>query len=163
MSGARRILVAPLAAAGLAFLASTALAAGGAPEPPQREAADPDWAAARKAVEAKRWDEVVRLLEQVASRRGPSADVSNLLGYAERNRGNLDAAFAHYEKALRLDPKHKGAHEYVGEAHLLAGNLAKAKEHLAALDRLCFITCEEYRDLKKAVARYEREHAGGDM
>jgi hypothetical protein len=30
-----------------------------------------------------------------------------------------------------------------------------AKEHLATLSQLCRITCEEYRDLKKAVAAYK--------
>ena len=36
-----------------------------------------------------------------------------------------------YEKALAIDPKHRGAHEYIGEAYLTLGNLPKAKEHLA--------------------------------
>ena len=35
------------------------------------------------------------------------------------------------------------------------GDLARAKEHLAALDKLCFLPCEEYSDLKKAVQEYE--------
>jgi hypothetical protein len=38
----------------------------------------------------------------------------------------------------------------------MKGDLAKAKEHLFALDRLCFFGCEEYTDLKKAVAEYEQ-------
>lgn len=142
----------------LACLAPVALAADGSSDLPAREPSDPELAQARRAIDAKQWPEAVRLLEKVAARDPSSADVRNLLGFAERNRGNLDAAFAHYEKALKLDPKHRGAHEYVGEAYLLAGNLAKAKEHLAALDRLCRFSCEEYRDLKKRVAAYEREH-----
>jgi hypothetical protein len=28
--------------------------------------------------------------------------------------------------------------------------LAKAREHLAILDKLCLSSCEEYRDLKEA-------------
>jgi len=63
--------------------------------------------------------------------------------------------FKHYNEALRIDPKHKGAHEYVGEAYLMVGNVAKAKEHLAALDRICFFGCDEYSLLKKAVAEFE--------
>ncbi|MDI1272273.1 hypothetical protein [Polaromonas sp.] len=63
--------------------------------------------------------------------------------------------FKHYGEALRLNPKHRGAHEYVGEAYLMVGDLAKAKQHLAALDKLCFMPCEEYTDLKKAIAAYE--------
>jgi tetratricopeptide (TPR) repeat protein len=140
----------------LVCLAPGALASGGS-DLPEKETADPDLAMARKAIEKKEWQEAIRRLEKVAERQGASADVQNLLGYAERNRGNMDAAFAHYEKALRLDPKHRGAHEYVGEAYLMVGNLAKAKEHLAALDKLCRFSCEEYRDLKKKVASYERD------
>jgi hypothetical protein len=35
------------------------------------------------------------------------------------------------------------------------GNVAKAREHLAALDKLCFFSCGELRDLKRAIERYE--------
>ena len=44
-----------------------------------------------------------------------NADVYNLLGYSHRNLEMNDKAFASYEKALSLDPRHKGAHEYIGE------------------------------------------------
>lgn len=115
--------------------------------------------AARKAIDAKDWEGALRLLEQEKDRQPANADVFNLLGYAERQRGNLEAAFAWYDKALAIDPKHRGAHEYVGEAWLMAGNLAKAEEHLAALDKLCPFSCEEYRDLKREVAKYKREHS----
>jgi hypothetical protein len=60
----------------------------------------------------------------------------------------------HYQRALQLDPRHRGAHEYIGEAYLIANNLAKAEEHLASLQRICLIPCEEYEDLKKAVSDY---------
>jgi hypothetical protein len=39
----------------------------------------------------------------------------------------------------------------------MAGNLTKAQEQLAALDKLCFFSCEEYRDLKMAIADYQKE------
>jgi hypothetical protein len=38
----------------------------------------------------------------------------------------------------------------------MKGDLPKAKEHLAALDRICFFGCEEYSDLKKAIAEFEK-------
>jgi len=41
----------------------------------------------------------------------------------------------------------------------MVGNLGMAKEHLAQLDRLCFIPCGEYSDPKKAVAQYEVKQA----
>ena len=68
----------------------------------------------------------------------------------------MDLAFKHYGRALELDPRHRGAHEYVGEAYLIVNNLAKAEEHLAALHKICLIPCEEYEDLKKAIVEYRR-------
>ena len=60
---------------------------------------------------------------------------------------------SHYREALRLDPKHRGANEYIGEAYVLVGNKAKAQEHLAALERICGKGCEEYQDLARAIAQ----------
>ena len=40
----------------------------------------------------------------------------------------------------------------------MTGNLAKAEEHLARLDKLCFFRCKEYSDLKAAIAKYKQEH-----
>ena len=36
----------------------------------------------------------------------------------------------------------------------MAGDLAHAEQHLAALDKLCWLPCEEYDDLKAAIADY---------
>jgi DNA-binding SARP family transcriptional activator len=83
-----------------------------------------------------------------------------LYAYSTRKGANPDMTlvFKHYEEALRIDPKHRDAHEYIGEAYLMVNQPAKAKEHLAVLDKLCFLPCEEYTDLKKAVAQYEASH-----
>ena len=71
----------------------------------------------------------------------------------------MDRAFEHYERALQLNPRHRGAHEYLGEAYLLVNDLPKAEVHLAALEKICLIPCEEYDDLKKAIAEYRRKAA----
>ena len=86
-----------------------------------------------------------------------NADLHNLYAYALRKGPNpdMDLVFKHYQEALRIDPKHRGAQEYIGEAYLMVNNLPKAKEHLAALDKLCFFGCSEYTELKKAIAAYE--------
>ena len=81
---------------------------------------------------------------------------SYYLGYAYRQTGKLELAFRHYQRALQLNPRHRGAHEYAGEAYLITDDLAKAEEHLAALRQICLIPCEEYEDLKKAIAAYRR-------
>lgn len=133
----------------------TILADGGGS---RTQTGDPAFVQANMAIQEQNWDRAVELLKKVVARDGTNADAYNLLGYSERKRGNLDAAFKHYERALALDPDHRGAHEYVGEAFLLSDNLPKAEEHLARLDKLCFFSCEEYRDLKKAIAAYKKEH-----
>ena len=86
-----------------------------------------------------------------------SADWNNLMGYSLRKAdpaANAEAAEKFYDAALRIEPRHRGALEYSGELYLMTGNLAKAEERLATLDKACFLPCEEYSDLKKAVARY---------
>lgn len=71
---------------------------------------------------------------------------------------DMKLVFFHYEEALRINPKHRGAQEYIGEAYLQTGDLAKAKEHLAALDKLCYFGCEEFTELKAAIGKYELTH-----
>ena len=119
---------------------------------------DPDLDRATQAIKAKQYEGAITYLNAVVVRDKQNAEAYNLLGYSERMRGNLDAAFKYYDRALAIDPKHRGAHEYVGETYLLAGNLPKAEEQLAILDKLCFFPCEEYRDLKTAIAAYRAKH-----
>jgi Flp pilus assembly protein TadD len=117
---------------------------------------DPDYAAGKKAIEAKQWSAAITALSSAALRDTRNADIQNYLGYAYRNAGQLDAAFRHYERALMLSPRHRGAHEYVGEAYLIVNDLAKAEEHLAALQQICLIPCEEFEDLKTKIEAYKR-------
>jgi tetratricopeptide (TPR) repeat protein len=138
------------------LVAHPVFAMGGDPPPFQGKEVDSDYTDGEKAVKAKNWNAAVEALSRAATRDDKNADIYNYLGYAERNRGNLSVAFKHYERALTLNPKHRGAHEYVGEAYLLAGNVAKAEEHLAALDKLCFFPCAEYRELKEKIVAREQ-------
>ena len=103
------------------------------------------------------WPRAQAVLREALARDPANADYHNLYAYAIRKGANpnLDLVFKHYNEALRIDPKHRGAHEYIGEAYLMVGNPAKAKEHLAALDRMCFFGCEEYTKLKQALAEFE--------
>jgi tetratricopeptide (TPR) repeat protein len=116
---------------------------------------DPDYASGKKAVDAKNWSAAIDSFNRAAARQPNNPDVQNYLGYVYRKSGNLDQAFKYYNEALRLDPDHKGAHEYIGEAYLMVNNLPKAEEHLARLNKLCFLPCSEYSELKKAVDKYK--------
>lgn len=117
---------------------------------------DPDYAAGKKAIEMKDWNAAIKSLSSAALRDTRNADLQNYLGYAYRNSGQMELAFKHYGRALQFNPRHRGAHEYLGEAYLLVDNLAKAEEHLAALQKICLIPCEEYEDLKKKVDAYRK-------
>ena len=103
----------------------------------------PDHQAGKRAIDAKDWNTAITALVAAEQRESSNADVHNLLGYAYRNSGQLDLAFKHYGRALQLNPRHLGAHEYVGEAHLMTNNLPKAEEHWASLKRFCSRVCEE--------------------
>jgi tetratricopeptide (TPR) repeat protein len=116
---------------------------------------DPDYAAAVKAIKAGRYAAAVPLLQSAVARDGANADAHNWLAYSVRRSGDPARSIPIYQRALAIDPEHRGAHEYIGEAYLALDDLAKAKEHLARLDKLCFFPCSQYRDLKRAVEAYE--------
>jgi Flp pilus assembly protein TadD len=143
-----------LLAVGLALMMPGVILAEPTEEAAKEGQLDPDYAAGKAAIAVKDWSVAIRSLSSAALRDTRNADIENYLGYAYRQSGQLPVAFTHYERALQLNPRHRGAHEYIGEAYLMANNLAKAEEHLAALQRICLIPCEEYEDLKKAVADY---------
>jgi len=111
-----------------------------------------DYQKGLEAINTNDWKRAIYSLNVALVAEPTNADLQNWLGYAYRHEGKYDAAFEHYRAALQLNPKHRGAHEYIGETYLLTGNKAKAREHLAALERICGTKCEEYLDLQKAIA-----------
>jgi len=139
----------------LLTLSSAAFAAGDPGGP--REVRDPVMDAYTAAADRKDWTAAAAALENGLRASPENADYHNLLAYSIRKGPNPDMSlvFKHYNEALRIDPKHKGAHEYLGEAYLQVGNLAKAKEELAQLDKICFFGCTEFSMLKKAIADHE--------
>jgi len=121
------------------------------------ESKDPNLTQGRKAIDAKDWKTAVDLLSKAAAAEPKNPDVHNWLGFAQRKSGNMQAAFASYNEALKLNPKHKAAHEYIGEAYLITGDVGKAEQHLAELQKLCSpIPCEEYKDLRRAVEDFKK-------
>jgi len=128
----------------------------GAEEP--SESKDPNWVEGKQAIEAKDWKRAVSSLSKAAAAEPLNADIQNWLGFAQRKQGNFDAAFAAYTQALKLNPSHRSAHEYIGEAYLMTGNLTKAEQHLAELQKLCSpIPCEESKDLQRAIDDYKKK------
>lgn len=111
--------------------------------------------AARALIADKRWPAAIDELKRVDAR--GNADWNNLMGYSHRKAGTPDLAAAerYYEAALRLQPQHRGALEYSGELFLMLGDLPRAEQRLAALDKACRLPCAEHTTLKNAVARYK--------
>lgn len=144
-------------------LLTVSLAATSAPEDGTAEGAAEDPVLQRAAEASARadWPGAAAILRQGLAADPGKAEYHNRYAYALRKGANPDMrlVFKHYDEALKLDPKHRGAHEYIGEAYLMVGNLAKAREHLKALDKLCFLPCVEYSELKKAIAEYEKKPA----
>ncbi len=155
MSGFAGLLRAGLLSAAIAAFAPIA-AADAVETDPDLAKRDEDYAAARRAADSKNWADAVRLYERALKRYPDQADLQNNLGYAYRNLKQYDLAFEHYKRAIEIDPRHRGAHEYIGEAYLMTGDLASAEKHLAALREICLLPCEEASDLERAVAEYRR-------
>lgn len=82
-----------------------------------------------------------------------NADVFNLLGFSLRKTGDYKQALVFYEKALALDPHHKGALEYLGELYVETNQPDKARAQLAILVKLCPKGCEERGDLEEAMQK----------
>jgi tetratricopeptide (TPR) repeat protein len=138
-------------------VASGLAGAAGDPDPAEVLAGkSPDFAQGQKAVAAKDWNTAIKSFNAADQRIPNNADIQNMLGYSYRNAGQLEPAFKHYQRALQINPRHLGVHEYIGEAYLMAKNLPKAEEHLAALKKYCLNICEERDDLTKKIAEYKQ-------
>jgi tetratricopeptide (TPR) repeat protein len=118
---------------------------------------DPVLERARAATSRQDYAAAAAILREALGKTTQNPEYHNLYAYALRKGANpdMDLVFKHYGEALRLDPKHRAAHEYIGEAYLKVGNVQKAREHLTQLDRLCLFGCAEYTDLKKAIREFE--------
>jgi tetratricopeptide (TPR) repeat protein len=110
---------------------------------------------ARSLIGEKKWVAAIDELKRVND--AASADWNNLMGYTHRKAPAPDYAAAerYYDAALRIDPQHRGALEYSGELYLMTGDVARAEARLAALDQACKLPCDEYTQLKKAVAAHK--------
>jgi Tfp pilus assembly protein PilF len=118
-------------------------------------------ASGRAAIKASDWKKAIIELNAAVKEQPGNADAHNLLAFSFRKQAtpDLPKAFEHYNTALKLNPNHKGAHEYIGEAYLMDKQPARAEEHLARLKTICGGTaCEEYDDLAKSLAAYKAKN-----
>lgn len=144
----------------LAWPLAASAAGGGGDEAASMKNQDPEYTAAMDAVARKDWPQVVDRMGSYIKRKPEDANGWNELGHAYRLTGKIDTALEAYGKALKIDPKHRGAHEYLGEAYLQMNDLPRAEAELQTLDKLCFFSCEEYRDLKQKIGDYKKKTSG---
>ena len=136
-----------------ALLSATSAFAAGASSEPERAPDKLD--GVRAQIAARNFPGAIDELKRLNDT--GDADWNNLMGYSLRKAPTPDFAGAEkfYDEALRIDPRHRGALEYSGELYLQTGDLARAEQRLAALDKACTFGCSEYSDLKKAIAQYK--------
>ncbi|HTR87323.1 MAG TPA: tetratricopeptide repeat protein [Reyranella sp.] len=152
----RSILISAVAVLALS-LGTAAFAAGNgsSADATSNKPADPDYVKAKGLIEARNYAAALPLLQKVVAANPKDADAYTLIGYATRKSGDANGSLQYYNTALSLDPRHIGAHEYIGEAYLQLDKLPEAEQHLARLDSLCVFGCTEYRQLKAAIANYK--------
>jgi tetratricopeptide (TPR) repeat protein len=117
---------------------------------------EPNFKAGKKALSIEDWNGAIAAFEVAALQDPLNADIQNYIGYGYRRLRDLGPAIGHYQRALMLNPRHRSAHEHLGEAYLTFGDPAKAEQLLTALGNLCLIPCKEYDDLKRALAAYKK-------
>jgi len=97
------------------------------------------------------YSEAIEVLTEVVDEEPENADAWNMLGFSYRNVGDVDNAWDAYERALAIDPNHRGAHEYIGEWYLMQGDVASAQAQLAKLETLCPDGCVELDTLAASI------------
>lgn len=144
----------------LAFLLGLVVNYGSAsadmPEP-KSKVENPNVAAGRKAIQAKDFKAAVGHLTKAVQELPNDADAHTMLAFSYRKTNVFDKSMEHYQRALKLDAKHRSAHEYLGELYLDMNQLENAEKQLVALKNACpfFGKCEEYEDLKKEIDAYK--------
>ena len=152
------ILISSLAIYSLIFTNSLILGAGSSDDENSDpvEVVDADYMNGKEQAYDGKYKAAIVYLEKSIENDPKNADAFNMLGYSNRKLGNNEEAFKYYNKALKLDPRHKGTHEYIGRLYLNLSQPEKAKMHLDELDSICLFGCDEYTTLKKAIEDYEK-------
>ena len=112
----------------------------------------------QKLIEQQQFQQAIEKLDAALKDDPDNPDLLNLLAYSHRNLEHFDIALDYYQQALKIKPKHRGANEYLGELYLILGQLEKAEQRLAVLDKACFFGCDEFDELEQAIEKYRREN-----
>ena len=138
-------------AAGLFFMVACVVASPALSVDNTLTRSGPDLTKARALIEAEDWAAAIKELKRLQIQ-GLDADVLNALAFSQRKSGDFETAYKNYQRALKIDPNHKGAREYLGELYIQTGRIEEARAQLEILKRLCPGGCEEREDLEEALA-----------
>jgi tetratricopeptide (TPR) repeat protein len=103
-----------------------------------------------KLIKNEKYSEAIKGLEKILEQNKYKQDPDILTHYAFalRKTKNFPKAEEYYLKALSIDPKHRGALEYIGELYVDTKRLELAN---ATLKKLENCRCEEYAELKNYI------------
>ncbi|NKB49853.1 MAG: tetratricopeptide repeat protein [Alphaproteobacteria bacterium] len=144
-----------MAAAGIlamGLLSGNAWAVSGDPDPLSSTQVKAELAKAQTSINGEKYKAAISTLNDIVRTNPRNADAYNLLGFSYRKSKDFKRAERNYARALRIDPEHKGALEYMGELFLETDRRPKAEELLARLEKLCPNGCEELEELRGAFA-----------
>jgi len=115
---------------------------------------NPTYAEAKTLVKNKKFDKAVVMLEELLkdSKNSSNPDILNDYAYSLRNLKQYEKAEKFYLAALKINPKHAGANEYLGELYLQTKRPEEAKKRLEVL-KTC--NCVEYKELKEKIEKYK--------
>ena len=97
----------------------------------------------------KRYEKAQKLLLQSNKKYPNKVDTLNYLGFTTRKLGDFESGEKYYLQGLKIDPKHIGINEYLGELYVATNRHNLAVERLEVL-KGC--NCKEYDDLKAIIA-----------
>jgi tetratricopeptide (TPR) repeat protein len=100
---------------------------------------------------AERYDEALQVLDLLKNPN--TAKALNYRGYATRKLGRLDEGITYYRRSVALDPHYAQVREYLGEAYVIKGDMARADAQLHTIGRICGTGCDEYKHLAQAIAQ----------
>ena len=103
-----------------------------------------------KLIKKEDYSKAVTVLEKILGKTKyqKDPDILNEYAFALRKSGDLEKAEIFYNKALNIDPEHKGALEYLGELYVDTKRKDKANQLLSKLKNC---KCEEYSELKNYI------------
>ena len=103
-----------------------------------------------KLIKNEQYAKAVQGLEKILENKkyNKDADILNHYAFSLRKTNNLTKAEEVYQKALSIDPTHRGALEYIGELYVDTKRMDLAN---ATLKKLESCRCEEYAELKSYI------------